>query len=739
MSMTQLESWLSNNNCQISFRANKYDYEHYNRKLYSKSVELNQTEIITDEARFEVGYELSEINKKKGIVEVEVTFKCLEGRMEQASLSVDISFSKWSADNYLLMPGVVYNGNKFDVWKSPHWYPFVTDQRYYGKDHIPLIPDIPRLDKDGGVSRIQLRSGSMTSPSVGFQSPHSKKGIWLMTTQESQLGDFGIDVEENRNRTQVTMTITAPLVREVYRYYHMSNQFPSSDKAATLQQGDEVNFTFRLHAFDAPEIQDLFDVYSDIRKDLTVDQELAYSFPFSDALKVLENKYNRDNWNPEIGYYKCRPDHIVDWQMGWLGGGIFTYPLIMRGKQESKDRVSQMMDWLFENGISPSGYCWDSSVDGKKFHGIYPEIQVGRDCHLVRNAADSLYYLIRHLQAFKLQKMELKPHWESGIKGIAEALLKTWREEGQLGHYVHQENGEVVQGGTASGALVPAALILAARYFKETDYLDFAKEMAQFFYENFTKNGLTYGGPGDALHVPDSESAYSLVESFVALYEETKDQKWLGYAIDAANQFSTWVLSYNFRFPDSSYFGKLGIKSIGAVFANPQNTHAAPGICTFSGLALLKLYRATGEEKYARLLLDTAHNIPQYLSHPIQMVNPAHEGWMCERVNTVDWIQEIGEIQYLSTWPEAALAVTCIELPGIYVNKSTGFIANFDNIKARMDENGDLVLENPTQRSGEFTLLIDDTDSLKNPLGDFFLNTQRIVKIEAGQQVIVSI
>ena len=68
-----------------------------------------------------------------------------------------------------------------------------------------------------------------------------------------------------------------------------------------------------------------------------------------------------------------------------------------------------------------------------------------------------------------------------------------------------------------------------------------------------TRKELTDEGPGDALQNPDCEPSFGLVESFVLLNGETRNKRWLNFAEQAANQFSTRVLSYNFKFPASSY------------------------------------------------------------------------------------------------------------------------------------------------------------------------------------------
>ena len=56
------------------------------------------------------------------------------------------------------------------------------------------------------------------------------------------------------------------------------------------------------------------------------------------------------------------------------------------------------------------------------------------------------------------------------------------------------------------------------------------------------------------------------------------------------------------------------MKSVGSVFANIQNKHSAPGICTLSGDSLYKLWRWTQDALYLELLKDIALTIGQYIS-----------------------------------------------------------------------------------------------------------------------------
>ncbi len=116
------------------------------------------------------------------------------------------------------------------------------------------------------------------------------------------------------------------------------------------------------------------------------------------------------------------------------------------------------------------------------------------------------------------------------------------------------------------------------------------------------------------LQCVDSESAFGLLESFVVLYNITGDAKWLGYARENAHYCASWVVSYNYRFPETSEFARHGMKTVGTVFANLQNKHSAPGICTLSGDSLYKLWKWTGDPLYLELVTDIAVTIGQYMS-----------------------------------------------------------------------------------------------------------------------------
>ena len=210
-----------------------------------------------------------------------------------------------------------------------------------------------------------------------------------------------------------------------------------------------------------------------------------------------------------------------------------------------------------------------------------------------------------------------------------------------------------------------------SEFFGEAKYLETATLAGEKYYRDFVAQGITYGGPGEALCAPDSESAYAMVESMVLLYKALKDEKWLRYACDSLHLLSSWVMCYSYKFPEGSEFARLNINTVGSVFANVQNKHSAPGLCTASGDAIYELYKLTGNREYLELLRDIVFFIPQCVStkaRPIRSWNRIPQtllpGWICERVNTSDWEGKkcVGGVFYFSCWCETSLLLSFSEL-----------------------------------------------------------------------------
>jgi hypothetical protein len=250
---------------------------------------------------------------------------------------------------------------------------------------------------------------------------------------------------------------------------------------------------------------------------------------------------------------------------------------------------------------------------------------------------------------------------------------------------------------------------------------------------------VTTGGPGEILQAPDQESLYGLLESFMVLYEITGERHWVDKASELAYQFASWFVSYDFEFPPTSTFGKLGIRTAGSLYASAQNKCSTPGICTGSGLALLKLFRATGNPLFLELLGEVAHNLPQYLSRADRPVGKMPPGWMNERVEMNDWLEPRGEIFNGSCWCEVSAMLTYIEIPGVYVQPDRGFLWSCDHVGARIEVSGKgggrLLISNPTRMAAKVKVLIESSEQTSKVLGQNPLWGCRTVAVAPGATV----
>lgn len=262
-----------------------------------------------------------------------------------------------------------------------------------------------------------------------------------------------------------------------------------------------------------------------------------------------------------------------------------------------------------------------------------------------------------------------------------------------------------------------------------------AEKLAEKYYNDFVLKGYTTGGPGEILSSPDSESAFGLFESYITLYEVTKNRKWLTFAKDLLPICASWVVSYDFEFPEQSDMNKINAHSNGSVWASIANKHSAPAICTWSGESLLKYYRYTDDQRAVDLLNDIAHGVPQYICAPGHKIGNMELGGACERVNLSDWEGKDavgGNIFASCSWVETAVLLTVTQLPSIYVRKDKGQVEVFDHVilKSKKKEGNHLVLElqNPTEYDAELKIYVDDSVPLKNSIFDIN-DSQKVKKV----------
>jgi hypothetical protein len=679
-------------------------------------------------------------------VELEILFQVLNGATSSAVVGLVLDFNAWSPSNYVFMPAAVYQGNDFAVLPLPY-PPMWRDEADFRDDMPVTVTDVQRLARES--PRIELNTGDLATPCMGFYSGNECRGALMFTEQETRLGNSGMTVALLDDGRTASFSITAPSVREFRQ--HLCGRVQSDDQPGSWKAGDELRLRVVIRFFVSDTLQGLFDHFCNLRKTLHA-PSAAHCLPFAAALRMIEEKYNLENWDEARGYYQVAPDSHTTfetandplcflWQLGWVGGGQATLPLMSAGCETSRQRAWRNLEMIFRCTQAESGFFCGIG-DGENFFGDGFDLPWPHDMHMIRKSADWLFFSIKHFDLVEKLGQAVPVEWDESIRRLADAFVKLWQQHRQFGQIVNVRTGSLMIGGSCAGAIAPAGLLMAANRYDQRIYQEVAVAAAMMYYNDYVSNGITNGGPGEILSAPDSESAFALMESFVALMEHDGDSLWRDAARETLRLAATWVVSYDYQFPQQSDLAKSGARTTGAVWANVQNKHAAPGICTLSGEALLRYWRRTGDPLALDLLHDIAHGIPQYLSREDRPLNDRMKpGWMCERVNLSDWegAEGVGGKLFGSCWPEVSMMLTAIEIPGIYVQPDTGFVHVFDHVICNevIHANGSLrvKLTNPTAYDAELKVLSESSSNCAIPLGLNPLHSSKRILVPAGASI----
>lgn len=681
------------------------------------------------------------------ILEVEM----LGDYKEPVSVSLEYEKKNWKKTEYVFFPGAVYDGNRMESKKIP--YPPYHAGRTDGKWDT-VITDIPHLEKEKDSS-IHFRSGDMATPAMGYYDREEKVGEFLLAAHEINGVYSGFSVIEKGN--SALFTISVPAVREEKKYFFGelpdgSGFFPTSEMASDdegmiLKAGQCLRLEIKIHKIAADSVISYIEGCNSFREDLEKGRDFI-SIPFSKAYDAVKEKYLKYNFEEE-GYYRVGADNDSApsyWQAGWVGGGMNTCSFIREDKGTAKEQSLSTIRFITERLQKDNGWYVPMYAKGKYYGDNFQDD--GCSIALVRKQGDMLYFLLKQAMELKVQNPlgeETLEVLEHSVKKQADAFVRFFRKNGELGQFVDMDKEKLLQGGTACGAIIPAALALAYEYFGSVEYLETAEALGEIYRNDCLEKGVLNGGPGEICQAPDSESAFAFLESCVQIYETTKKEKWLTAAKKAFELAITWVVSYDFHMPEGSTAAELNAHTRGTVFANAQNKHSAPGICTLSGNSMLKLYRFTQDEKYLLWMNRISHALSQFVSleeRPVYTLADKNlpSGFFNERVQMSDWEgkETIGEFLYGSNWPEVTMLLTYTEIPGIYVNTNAGKVWCADHVKAELEEVREdtivLKVTNPSVYDTRVTVLAERNNEEK--LGHLYFKDMEQITVSAGEEKI---
>ena len=664
-----------------------------------------------------------------------LSFTMEKGGSLSSGVAAAFDFSSWSTDNYVLVPGAIYDGNRLRT--VGRGYGAGLDPADYDRKDLPLTQtNVPRLEIEAGKpSKFEVNSSNVTTPAVCVLDRKAKRGFIVLAEQGGRTGggdflrkpdgeilDSAFALEESLDRNRATVVVSAPGVRERKpEFIGFSN---SPDRGIPLKSGDTIRLRMRVISFAATDVPDLLERFMTVRKGLTGANHPRKLMPASQVETWMTQRIDsRYLTKGETAFY-C-PENGPWIAFGWIGGWMNTFPMLALGDAGHLERVTK----TFEFGLKaqqPSGYfSYAISDDGDtSFRDPAPGM------NLSRTSGDTLFWMMKQFLLLKAQGRgnAIKPEWETAMKKLADGMVATWKKHGEWGKLIHTQSGDVGEFNTTGGAMIIGGLALASGYFEKQEYLDVAREAADFYYmRDFVTRGFTTGACSDILQNAESETAAGLMTALMAVHEVSGELRWLEMSRNVANLVATWTVSHDYELPKTTELGGLGAKLAGVYWASTQNKHGAPGICTSSGDPLFKIYRATGDGRYADLLHDIvrAHG---------ESIRPG--GFTNERLTFCDAEQRGWRGDAVTGWNETNGILMAQELPGVYLRTDIDRCFTFDAISAKVvsREARGVVLElaNPTAHDARVSILGENAAQAAKPLGYTALIQWPKVEVKAG-------
>lgn len=649
--------------------------------------------------------------------------------MDNCGVAVAFDRSGWSSDNYVLLPASVYNGNRQRIVNRQ--YATGLDATDYGREDLALTSNpIPQLSPEfGAVSRLEVTTCNTATPAMAFLERRTGRGTILLTEQgierDGRVLDHSLIVEESADRSRATFVIGAPGVRQ--RKPQFIGFSASPDRGIRVARGERIRIRVLEISFDCASVPELLDRFLTERKRLSGHGAPRNLLPMSHVFELMTRNIEERFHQGPLGAYYC-PENANWMSYGWIGGLMNTYPMLALGDTMHVRRVASTFDFALPRATGRAGYFYDTlGEDGQVLFRDAGKQQ--KDICLTRKNADVLYWMVKQFNLMHRMGCPVDTMWENRVRRLADAFVATWKKHGTWGNYLRPETGDVAVYNTTGGAMAVGGLALAARYFNNPEYLRTALESAARYYAGFALTGFTSGGCGDILQNADSETAAAFMTSLMTLYEATGDRTFLQQAGHLAALCATWTVSYRYVLPLQTPLGRLGADLTGSVWASTQNKHGAPGFCTQSGDALFKLYRATGDVRYAELLRDIIH------AHA-EGIQP--NGKITERLTYCDADSRGSRLDGGKTgWNETNGALMALEIPGIYLRTDTDCLYVFDHVAVERVERRDgrvkLSLTNPTPHDALVTVVAEDGTAAARPLGDnAFMDWTVRIAVKAG-------
>ncbi|MBE0653618.1 MAG: hypothetical protein IH594_07455 [Bacteroidales bacterium] len=351
------------------------------------------------------------------------------------------------------------------------------------------------------------------------------------------------------------------------------------------------------------------------------------------------SKHGRTGYPQSIMGAKYEPyDYENKATLGFVGKNMEAAYFLLRDGQEREDTETGKNHRKLANDIintfiklpvaPPNSEGYDIDDGSPRFFGE----GVGFSTVFLRSYCDDMKSLLKAIK-FERQNGREHPEWLSWVQEYGDWLLTFQNEKGGFPRSWDGKTGKVIDSSCKTSYNPIPMYLLLSELTKEEKYKQAALKAGNFAWEDGQNKGVFVGATIDNPDVIDKEAGTLSLEAYLALYNETKDEKWIYRAKAAADFAETWIYLWEVPIPDDNNDKTIGLKKGMTTIGNQliSTGHSlTDNYMAFDVDEFVELSRLTGNDHYmdvARILL---HNTKSWISIPEHPYDLKGMGWVQE-------------------------------------------------------------------------------------------------------------
>ena len=454
---------------------------------------------------------------------------------------------RWSLPVYtdkIFMPGILYYGNPSGYRNCP------TCVATFDKAHAPeaqfeehrfsmpfVCAEIPMSDGDFGVAL------------------HTQPSLAPYANIPDQWWSLGVAARENKTELNL---LSGPIAMNGQRSVAKALQekpLPYGDTWLNIKPGAVIEKTFYIEVYPVRQQGFAF------KKAMQTSMDIFKPYHAEDMPRIKEiikSKYDfaKTRWYADgksAGFGMYHFDKTPEYVMGWCGQAASLGYALQELKPILKDKridneVQRSLDFLSGSPFNENGFFLNYIVAKSKWEA-QDNVSQGQ----------AMYNFAKAIESAKKNGRYNDSKWETFLKKACDLHSK---------RILSEEWNPV----STNEAFYIAPLCLASKMFNNKTYLLAARKAADYYAKRHLSMKEPYwGGTLDA-SCEDKEGAWAAFQGFLAMYEFSKEQKYLDYATHAGYVTLSYTVDWDIPMP-ASRLEDHGFKSRGWTVVSAQNQH----------------------------------------------------------------------------------------------------------------------------------------------------------------------